>query len=530
MHAFSLAYSATAIAAGETVSIGSKAGDQNAYASTTWSSLSADGRYTALVASTNYQQGIFLYDRYTGITKSLPFMGIGPELSANSRYVVFRSSATDLVDNDTNGFISDAFLYDTESGKTELISKASDGIQADNESYFAAISNDGQSIVFSSAASNLVNNDTNNAADVFLRQRKSGQTTRLSVSSTGEQGDAGVSNGIVDISGDGRFVVFSSYSNNLVTGDSNSEDIFLHDVKTNVTTRVSQPVRETGFDGGSKHPAISNDGRYIVFYSASSKLVAGDADDLNTDIFVYDRVNKKNIKITNNADGSSIMPGISASGRFVVFVSKASNLVENDSNGTWDTFVYDLQTGKTSRVNVSPQNLQSTGDSMLLMARPSISADGRFIGFESGAKDLTADDSDSAYTDVFLRDTLLNKQKSADIRLTVSAPNAVLKNQQYAYTFNVDNLGPASASQTNVVINLPGSLTVVSLNPSQGSCTKGEVTVCRLGAINKGVKKQIKINVKATVKGSVSVSGSAESVEMDSAYTNNATAKNVTVN
>ena len=533
MQALGLAYSATAIAAGETLSIGSKAGDQTSYATTTWSSLSGDGRYLALTGTSGFLPHIFLYDRYTGTSRDLTPLannvGIAPEISANGQYVVFRSSASNLVTDDSNGIVADIFIHDVRTHKTSLISKASDGEQGNDLSHFAAISGDGQSVAFSSAATNLVANDTNNASDVFMRNRKTGKTIRISVSSTGAQADTGVSNGIVDISGDGRYVVFSSFSNNLTPGDSSSEDIFLRDTQSGVTTRISQPVRATGFDGGSKQPAISTDGRFIVFSSGSSKLVADDTDDLNADIFVYDRTNKKNVKITKNADGSSIMPTISASGRFVGFMSQASNLVADDTNGAWDTFIHDRQTGKTSRINVTAQNLQSTGDSLLLQARPDISADGRFMSFESAAKDLTADDADNV-TDVFLRDTLSNKQKSADIRLTVSAPNTALQGRQYSYTFTAANLGPASASQTNVVINLPGTLTVDSVTPAQGSCVKGMVTVCRLGAISSGANKQIQVNVKASAKGAVSISGSAESIEKDGVYSNNSATKTVTIN
>ena len=533
MQALGLAYSAAAIAAGETLSIGSKAGDQSSYATTTWSSLSGDGRYLALTGTSGFLPHIFLYDRYTGTSRDLTPLanniGIAPEISANGQYVVFRSSASNLVTDDSNGIVADIFIHDVRTHKTSLISKASDGEQGNDLSHFAAISGDGQSVAFSSAATNLVANDTNNASDVFMRNRKTGKTIRISVSSTGAQADTGVSNGIVDISGDGRYVVFSSFSNNLTAGDSSSEDIFLRDTQSGVTTRISQPVRATGFDGGSKQPAISTDGRFIVFSSGSSKLVADDTDDLNADIFVYDRTNKKSVKITKNADGSSIMPTISASGRFVGFMSQASNLVADDTNGAWDTFIHDRQTGKTSRINVTAQNLQSTGDSLLLQARPDISADGRFMSFESAAKDLTADDADNV-TDVFLRDTLSNKQKSADIRLTVSAPNTALQGRQYSYTFTAANLGPASASQTNVVINLPGTLTVDSVTPAQGSCVKGMVTVCRLGAISSGANKQIQVNVKASAKGAVSISGSAESIEKDGAYSNNSATKTVTIN
>lgn len=536
VQASGLAYSSVADASGETLSLGSKAGDQSSYASTNWSSISADGRYTTLTANVGFFQHIFLYDRFSGITKDITSQGdnisLASEISANGRFVAFRSASTNLVSGDANGLVADIFVQDLQSGKNELVSKASDGTSANDLSYFSAISGDGQLVVFSSAASNLVAKDANNAADVFLRNRSTGKTTRVDVSSSGAEADWGIgSNGIVDISADGRYVVFSSSSSNLVAGDDHTEDVYLRDIKTGTTIRVSQPVRSSGFDGGSTTPSISGDGRFIAFSSGSSKLVAGDTDDVNSDIFVYDRIAKTTAKITKNATGSSILPTISADGRFVGFMSQAANLVANDTNAAWDTFIHDRTTGKTIRVNTTPQNLQSTGDSFPFQSRPSISADGRFIGFESGAKDLTADDSDNAMTDVFLRDTLLNKQKTANINLTLSAPNSVVKGQQYTYSFTVANQGPAIASQTNVIINLPATLTINAVLPSQGSCVKGPVTVCRLGAIAGGGNKQIQVKVTAPlIKSSVSISATAQSVEKDGVYSNNAKSKTLAVN
>lgn len=532
MQILGFAYSAPSYALGETLSLGSKSGDQSSYATTTWPSLSAEGRYIALTGISGFLSHIYLYDRYAGTGLDLMpqanNLGMAPDISANGQYVVFGSSASNLTTDDSNGWVSDIFMYDVQNKTTHLISKASDGTQGNNSSQFAAISNDGQSIAFSSSASNLVADDTNNALDVFLYDRKTGKTKRLSVSSAGGQAETGISNGIVGISGNGQYVVFSSFSNDLAADDTVSDDVFLRDVKSGTTTWVSRPVRQTGFDGQSRYPSISNDGRYIAFQSGSSKLVADDTDDVNSDIFVYDRVTKKSAKITRNADGNSLLPTISANGRFVGFISQASNLVDNDTNGTWDTFVYDRQTNTTTRINVTPEGLQSTGDSLLVLSRPDLSADGRFIGFESAAKDLSVNDTDSAI-DVFLRDRLINQQKNADIKLTLSAPQTVLKGQQYTYTFTVANLGQIGASQTNAIINLPGSVTIDSA-VSSGGCVKALVTVCQLGKINSGASKQIQVKVKALTTGTVSVFATAESAEKDSVYSNNTVSNTLTVN
>jgi hypothetical protein len=159
-----------------------------------------------------------------------------------------------------------------------------------------------------------------------------------------------------------------------------------------------------------------------------------------------------------------------------------------------------------------------------------LSADGRFISFETAAKDITADDTDSSFTDVFLRDGLLNKAKTADVALAVTAPASATLNEAYAYSFTISNKGTAVASQTNAIITLPSSFTINSVLPSQGNCVKAIVTVCRLGGLAVGADATVKVNVTPLAKGSASVSATAESVEKDAAYTNNAAIKVLVVN
>lgn len=529
-------YIDSAHALGKTYSLGSLAGDQNNYASSTWPSLSADGRYSVFTAPGNYVNHVFRYDhRAKTVQEILPSAdnnSVVPEISANGRYIAFRSAASNLIAGDANGSISDIFVYDTQTGKVELISKSSSGVQGNNLSHFAAISADGNVIAFSSEASNLVSNDTNGYADVFVRNRKTGKTVRASVSSAGVQADSGIgSNGIVDISADGRYVAFSSSAENLVANDTKSiRDVFLRDVQSGKTTLISIPVATNGYDGGSKDPSISANGRFIAFQSGSTKLIANDTADLVSDIFVYDNVNKTARKLTKNANGNSILPAISGDGRYVAFLSQASNLVANDTNGAWDSFIYDLNTAKIARVNVTPSNGQSIGDTMLYQNRPDLSADGRFIGFESKADDLSSADTDSAMSDAFLRDTLLNSAKSADVGIQLIAPTSSLLGQQYSYNVKVTNMGPETAAQTTVIMQVPAQLTTVAIQASQGSCVKGVVTVCRLGAIASGTQQSVQLTVKSVGKGKIGVSASAQSVEKDAVVTNNSAIRIVTVN
>jgi hypothetical protein len=379
---------------GNTTALGSYAGEQLAYSPSTWSSISADGRYVTLTAVAGYIGYVFLYDRFNNTVAALmpTSNGIGAlsKISADGRYVAMRIS-------------KDMFIYDTWTKDIYPINKSSSGELGNGMSYFAALSADGNIAAFSSDSANLVANDTNNSADIFVHNRKTAKTVRVSVSSTGKEAPLGIGNsGIADISANGRFVVFSSAADNFVSNDLKAtEDVFVHDLNTKITALVSVPVTQNGKNGHSSYPSISANGQFIAYQSAASKLVANDTPDSYSDIFVYDRINKITTKITRNANGHSIYPAISADGRYVAFMSQASNLVLYDTNKAWDTFVYDRKTAKTRRVNVKPSGGQSSGDRSLYQAKPAISADGRFISFESGAADLATNDVDSASTDVF---------------------------------------------------------------------------------------------------------------------------------
>ncbi|MEV6487229.1 hypothetical protein AB0M20_01125, partial [Actinoplanes sp. NPDC051633] len=176
-----------------------------------------------------------------------------PDLGATGRYVVFSSGATNLVSGDTNG-VEDVFLRDRTGGITERISVSSGGAQGDDESWGSSINPDGRYVVFTSGASNLVARDTNMSRDVFLRDRMAGTTTRISVSSGGAQGNGFSSWGT--ISADGRHVAFVSGASDLVPGDTNgAEDIFVRDLDTGVTERVSVASSGAQADGYSNQIA-----------------------------------------------------------------------------------------------------------------------------------------------------------------------------------------------------------------------------------------------------------------------------------
>jgi Tol biopolymer transport system component len=404
------------------VSVASDGTQGNGDSGDSGTSISADGRFVAFYSDasdlvpgdTNTASDVFVHDRQTGQTTRVSVASDGtqgnyesryPSISADGRFVAFDSSASNLVPGDTNGY-RDVFVHDRQTGQTTRVSVSGDGTQGNSNTgfpYGPSVSADGRFVAFDSSASNLVPADTNGYRDVFVHDRQTGETTRVSVSSNGTQGDSGSYD--PSISADGRFVAFYAYASNLVFGDTNGlEDIFVHDRQTGVTERVSAPTTGGGQSKGeSYYPSISADGRYVAFWSYASNLVLGDTNGCD-DVFVRDRLTGQTTRVSVSSDGTqgnsySYGPSISTDGRYVMFHSYASNLVPDDTNACGDVFMRDRQTGETMRVSVSGDGTQGNGESRY----PSISADGRFVAFDSSASNLVSGDT-NGYRDVFVHD------------------------------------------------------------------------------------------------------------------------------
>ena len=267
--------------------------------------------------------------------------------------------------------------------ETTRVSVDSSGTQGNGRSGSPSTSADGRYVAFYSAASNLVSGDTNDTWDVFVHDRSAGITTRVSVDSSGTEGNDTSRN--LSISADGRYVAFQSESSNLVSGDTNAlGDIFVHDRTTGIITRVSVDSSGTQGNGRSVSPSTSADGRYVAFYSAASNLVSGDTND-TWDVFVHDRSAGITTRVSVDSSGTegndtSYIPSTSADGRYVAFYSAASNLVSGDTNALFDVFVHDRNTGVTTRTSMDSSGAQLNTSS----SSPSISADGRYVAFDSG--------------------------------------------------------------------------------------------------------------------------------------------------
>jgi Tol biopolymer transport system component len=383
--------------------------------------ISADGRYVAFVSwAANLASGdsndlgdVFVKDRQAGTTSRVSAGSGGsqgngesyePAISADGRHVAFTSDGFNLVANDTNQ-VSDVFVRDMTTGVTQRVSLAADGSQVNGASNGAAISSDGRFVAFHSNATNLVAGDTNKQGDIFLRDMQAGTTERVSVSAAGVESD-GSSEGD-SISEDGRFVAFASTAGNLISPPDTNKvwDVFVRDRTTGSVVRASVSCLGAEGDGHSSAPSMSADGNAIAFESEATNLVPGDTNHC-ADVFVRDVVAGMTTRVSvgisgAQANGASTHPSISADGRFVAFLSAASNLVSGDTNAAPDIFVYDRQSGSTSRVNLG--NLGAQSDKAATWA--ALSRDGRYIAFPSGSGQLVSGDSNGE-VDVFVRGPL----------------------------------------------------------------------------------------------------------------------------
>jgi len=490
--------------------------------------LSSDGRYVAFQSTasnltpgdSNRLGDIFIRDTQAETTTLVSATADGssangvssnPAISADGRYVVFESSADNLIAGDNN-HARDVFVRDTVAGTTALVSTGELG-QSDADSFAATISADGHKISFYSNASNLVQGDTNNAVDTFVADNPlwaspsaptihsngggvsasvdiAENSTAVSQIAAIDPTNEALIYSIVPVASGGgsdavKFVInsqtgalsFSTAPDFENSTDSNSDNIYDVTVKAtdthgesdlqNLSVRV-QDIDETlgaaqnisasssGLGGNdmsmsfSQGAALSADGRYSVFWSNASNLAPQDTNH-TADIFLHDAITGSTTLISKSSAGSqgddnSYAPSISADGRYVVFQSDADNLVAGDTNGASDIFVRDLQTGVTTLVSVTGVGGMANGDSLA----PSISADGRYVAFESAADNLVSGDVNGA-VDIFVRDletgtttlvssTSVSQGNGASIAPVISADGKSVVFQSAATNLVMDDL------------------------------------------------------------------------------------------
>ena len=346
-----------------------------------------------------------------------------PSISEDGRYVAFASWAANLVEGDTNGTI-DVFVHDRQTHETTRVSVASDKTQSNGRSYQFSISGDGRYVVFYSEANNLIPDDTNvcqwgpepgTCPDVFVHDRVAGTTDRVSVASNGGQADSVSS--YPSISADGLYVTFSSQATNLADDDINGQsDVFARDRQTGQTYLVSKtPSGEAGNDG-SGPSVISPDGRYIAFLSEATDLVTPNSIG-SMNVFLYDR----QLGTTRlgpipfeggEPNGPFGLGSFSSDGQLLSFDSSATNLVPDDLNSQLDVFLYDLQSNQTTRLSTASDGADSNGGSV---APSRISANGRFVVFSSTATNLVPADTNGKSSDIFLKDLLTGETALASL-------------------------------------------------------------------------------------------------------------------
>jgi Tol biopolymer transport system component len=343
-----------------------------------------------------------------------------PSVSADGHYVAFSSWADNLVPNDTNDN-SDIFVRDLQTGTTRLVSVASDGTQANGSSFTPSISADGNVIAFRSDATNLVPNDTEGHTDVFVHTMSTGQTIRVSQKPNG----IGASSDSLEpsISANGGVVAFSSLAHNLVSQPVDATglccDIFVSHLATGHIT-LGDPMLTGGGASDSFLPVLSATGRYLAFGSWGCGIAKNIECLDESNVYELD-MKTGTMSLVSRAYsgkvgfGCGANPAISADGTKVAFISDGANLVRGDTNGAYDVFLRDMTTGITQRVSVTSKGAQTNGG----LGRVTLSGDGRYVVFQSDAWNIVPNDTNGV-TDIFVHDT----QTGKTFRVSVSGTGA----------------------------------------------------------------------------------------------------------
>lgn len=470
-----------------------------------WSQTSADGRYVTFTSTaanlvtgqidTDDTHDVFLTDRLskttwlvsraagTSVTAANEESGF-PVISGDGRYVAYCSYATDLV----NGFVdgngprvfqsyggTDVYLFDRATGTNTLVSHVAGAANTGGNStsasvtpfpyYLLTISDDGRFIGYMSLANDLVagfidNNGTtltnNQGADVYVFDRVTGLNEVVSHAAGSPTIGGNGSSYEPSISGDGRYVAYSSSASNLVSGMTfSSGDVFVYDRQTGTTALVSHKASSatTPGNGSSDNPVLSKDGNYIIFNSAANNFIASSVDPNNLDdVFLYDRQTGVNTLVSHRYDSATTAgmmssaisaedysmdnTAVSADGRFVVFTSQAGDLVSGfvDGNGqdtvsgyaavSCDVFLFDRLTGANTLMSYTTASATAGGDRM--SAYGAMSGDGRYISFVSRATNLGAAGTlASDIFNVFLYDRIAGKLSLVSASVTgVTLENA----------------------------------------------------------------------------------------------------------
>jgi uncharacterized repeat protein (TIGR01451 family) len=371
-------------------------------------------------ADFNYDSDVFAFALANG-TNDLISAGTGfsgndwssdPSISSNGMLVAFTSFAWNLVAGDNNFGDRDVFVYNATNGMLTLVSVNTNGVVGNDRSQLPRMAANGRHVAFESEAGDLVPGDTNSNYDIFLRDLGAGITTLLSANTNGTGGGDGDSFDAKPTP-DGRFTAFESYAQNIATNApaAGYYNVFLRDLSNSFPEMISLGLGSSAPNGSSYDPSVSDDGRYVAFESLAANLHPADTTG-GYDVYVRDRLNGTNILCSINTNGLSGNSGsydaiLSANGRYVFFESDASDLVAGDNNGATDIFAYDVLLGTVQLVSAASGGGSGNGPSYLQggLASGIASLDGRYLVFQSDASDLVAADG-NLNRDVFLRDLI----------------------------------------------------------------------------------------------------------------------------
>ena len=387
---------------------------QQATSSCSEPAVSEDARFVAfethsalLPDDTNFQKDIYVLDRQTGdlVCASTNQTGVfgnqisrNPFISADGRWVVFDTLSDNLQSLDNNSQW-DIFRKDLATGELVRVSNAHlSPLAGGSASEHPSISDDGRYVAFESHSNDLIPNDTNGEADVFVRDMLTGLTERVS---DGVWGQSNGEAGRAMISGDGLHVAFESDASNLVLIDNNSAyDVFVKQIGFNPTLVSRTPGGSSGNDN-SFDPTISSDGMRVAFSTIATNLSATDTNGL-ADVYVYDVPTQTNVRASVTSAGNQVNSysqgaSIARDGQSVVFQSGGA-IAPLDSPGT-DVFVHDLQTGSSWTASLPSGTSQAANDNSLAGA---LALGGSGVVFSSEATNLVPGDMNAQH-DVFLR-------------------------------------------------------------------------------------------------------------------------------
>jgi Tol biopolymer transport system component len=344
-----------------------------------------------------------------------------PSVSWGGRFIAFTATSTDLVSGDTNGR-TDVFVRDTLADTTTRVSVSSAGGQANGDSTRPAISPDGRYVAFESKASNLVGNDTNATTDIFVRDLVAKTTIRASLRSTGAQ-----STGTAEwptISNDGKHVAFQTDDNAMAFGEGNGKiDAYVRDTQNGTTTRMSVDTNEASLLAGGTDPSISSNGRYVVFTSTTNQV--GTDTNGAADVFLRDVLNGTTERVSITSTGGqgnddSTDATVSSDGRYVAFQSNAHNTTADDTGPTYTGVYRRDRTASTTQLVVRSQAGTAAGGSAL---SPKITADGSKVAFVSNANNLAPGDT-NGQNDVFVRTVATNTTAMVSTTTTGGPPDS----------------------------------------------------------------------------------------------------------